>query len=818
MALKKHALLQANLTRVKNIILLIITIVLIPMMSTHAQKAKFSRKSATKHFRHNEFAEALENYLALDSAELEIEDIFSIGICYYNLPPETDKAIPYFEAYLKETDTLSVAYHFLGNLYHENYQFDEAIGVYEKFKVRLEIDFREKIIHRGLFVKLVGETNRNIEYCNYGKVMTLHPRQVVVENLGDSINTFNDEYAPVISYDEKELFFTSRRPETTGGEISPDGDYYEDIYYTRLLEGSLFENDLYEKVEKEGGFFSLITPHIFSGSAPMNSDINSFTHDASVLLSKDGKRLYIYRDSHIWVSEKQGGVFGLPTKLEDETNAGSFDPTVVFSYDENIKFVSSEREGGYGGLDIYYSEKQKDGTWSSLQNLGADINTEYDDDVNYYDKKNNTLYFSSKGHSGIGGFDVFKSIYKNDKWNSPMNMGYPVNTPFDDVFYIMTHRYNRAYYSSARKDGFGGLDIYRLTFADERSSLAEIKGLVLKGNELVPAKSKITLLEKETEINTIQSDSTTGDYLLLLGHGVKYTMLVETEGFVPYKCTFSVPEQVEYFQLYQEIHHVYLYDNDGNIIGQQISLNNAFFDIGAEVQNDTMKVLFNKDDDFYKAYIDKLIKDENYEMLTNVSFYISEDSLRSLIQNSSPKLEFDFPENTTFAFLNDSLNGASNNIDDYVSGTFTSLFYQDGNLVILNEVENKDSLLTDLEATTIEEFPKIMIHFDYNSSALSVNEDLMFFANYLLDKDTVKFEIIGHTDNRGEENFNMTLGYRRARAVKKFFVEKGISASRLTTSSKGETSPIAPNSKENGEDNPFGRKLNRRVEFVLLRE
>jgi len=804
--------------KVKSIILLVLVATLIPASHLNAQKAKFSKKAATKNFRHGEFDVALENFLAVDSSDLEIEDIFSIGVCYYNTITEKEKGIPYFESYLSITDTLSVAYYYLGNLYHENYQFDEAIDVYEKFKPRLKIDFKEKIIHRGLYEKLVGEIDRNIEHCNFGKTMVRHPRQVVIENLGDSINTTNDEYAPVISYNEKELFFTSRRPETTGGEISPDGDYYEDVYFTELLEGGLFDNELYKKVENDGGFFSLITPHVFSGSQPMGSEINSTLHDASVLLSKDGNRLFIYRDSHIWVSDKKDGKFLPPVKLEDETNAGSYDPTVVFSYDESVKFVSSERDGGFGGLDIYYSEKIGDTIWSPLKNLGSGINTPYDDDVNYYDKKNNTLYFSSKGHSGIGGFDIFKSKYENDKWNAPMNMGYPVNTPFDDVFYVMTHRYNRAYYSSSRNDGLGGLDLYRLTFADERSSLAEIKGLVLQGDSLIPAKSKITLLEKEEAISTHTSDSTTGDYLLLLGHGFKYTMLVETEGFVPYKCSFTIPEQIEYFQLYQEIHHVYLYDNDGNIIGQQITLNNAFFDIGSEIENDTMKVLFNKDDDFYKAYIEKLIKDENYEMLTNVSFYITEDSLRTLIQNANPKLEFDFPQNTTFAFLKDSLNGASNNIDDYVEGSFTSLFYQDGNLIILNEVDNKDSLLIDLEATKIEDFPKVMIHFDYNSSNLSENEDLLFFTNYLLDKESIEFEIIGHTDNKGEEIFNMNLGHRRALAVEQFFIRKGISKSRITSSSEGEANPIAPNSHENGDDNPLGRKLNRRVEFILKSE
>ena len=160
-------------------------------------------------------------------------------------------------------------------------------------------------------------------------------------------------------------------------------------------------------------------------------------------------------------------------------------------------------------------------------------------------------------------------------------MGAPINSAKDDIFYMMTPRYNRAYYSSAKPGGYGGMDIYRLTFANERNQLAEVKGLVLEGEKLVPAFSKITIIDNEydTEISTHYSDSLSGDYLLLLEHGKTYTMRVQTKGFVPYLKKFIIPSQVYYYQFYQEVHHVHIKDKHGNIIGQKVTMHNAMFDI-----------------------------------------------------------------------------------------------------------------------------------------------------------------------------------------------------------------------------------------------
>jgi len=212
----------------------------------------------------------------------------------------------------------------------------------------------------------------------------------------------------------------------------------------------------------------------------------------------------------------------------------------------------------------------------------------------------------------------------------------------------MTSRYNRGYYASSDLRGVGDMDLYRITFTDERDPVAELMGFVRQGEELVPAKSKITLKSlDESEVISDETDTLEGDYFLLLGHGKTYDMIVETERFAPYHRQFDIPEQKEYFQLYQEIHHVHLYDSDGNIIGQQITVYNA---LG---ETDTSQTYY--DEETIKRL--NLIKNDlgihgMMTVLSDVKFYMSEDSLLALMRKDST-LSFDFGDNVLVSFMED---------------------------------------------------------------------------------------------------------------------------------------------------------------------
>jgi outer membrane protein OmpA-like peptidoglycan-associated protein len=146
------------------------------------------------------------------------------------------------------------------------------------------------------------------------------------------------------------------------------------------------------------------------------------------------------------------------------------------SRDEKTIYFSSNRPGGFGGLDIYRATKDSKGEWTNVKNLGPNINTEMDDDGPFIDYDGVTLYFSSKGRKGMGGFDVFKTTLdlKTNEWSEPINLGYPINTPDDDIYIVFSKDGKRAYYSSVREDGMGYTDIYMITIPEGIKNIDQV--------------------------------------------------------------------------------------------------------------------------------------------------------------------------------------------------------------------------------------------------------------------------------------------------------------------------------------------------------
>lgn len=771
-------------------------------------------QKASKFFNRGDFDKALEEYAKIDSSQLENNDNFKIGTCYYLANHDQVKGIPYIEKYIAQADSvITVAYFYLGSLYHKNYEFDQAIHKLELFKAKIEVEHNEHNLDEEIYTSFKKESEIIIANCNYGKIMEKSPRKVLAENLGDSINSKYQEYAPVISLDEKHIMFTSRRPETTGNKISEDGDYYEDIYASELKIGSLFESKANRK--KASGFFNLVTDFEYTKAKRLPEIINSKTHDAGIQLSNDGKKLYFYRDSDVWLTEQLGDTaWSTPFKLS-AVNSDSYEPSVFITLDEKSMFITSEREGGFGKMDIYVSEKDSTGNWSALQNLGPNINTDNDEDISYVSPEKDVIYFSSKGHSSMGGYDIFKSIKQEGEWSSPVNMGSPVNTPYNDAFFIMTPKYNRGYYASERPEGKGGMDLYRLTFADERNPLAELAGLVLQGDSLVPANSRIEMKEVETEISSIQnSKELTGEYLLLVEHGKKYEMYVETEGFVPYKKEFTIPEQVQYYQLYQEIHHIYLRDSEGNIIGQQIITHNAFNDIENAVRNDTLRQYFSKDN--YSKFV-RDSANSSVERFVDVKFYITEDSLMTLLEKDK-NLKFIFPDYADISFLYKNDAEFRYALNSYVQGKKIDIQYLKEKSILLNEIESQEELTDSISKLTSPFDKAIVVLFDYDQTTIKKNakRELDLLYNFMKQYPQIKFQIKGYTDSRGTDVYNQKLSQKRARGVYTYLTEKGIKRTRLQYKGYGATDPIAPNVKIDNTDNPEGRALNRRVEFEMI--
>ena len=609
------------------------------------------------------YFEAIEYFESLDSMTRIQDPLYDyyMGMSYYYSLDQKKESIIHFENYINLTDANQIVYrehshvhYILGRMYHLTYDFKKAKRKYKDYidfvKNKSNMTNKEK-------KEAVKSITREIEQCKYGEIAIKNPRNVIIENLGDSINTKYPDYASVVSQDEKMLIFTSRRPDTQGGKKTPSAGYYEDMYKADLLKGSLFEERIQDPDSSKSYYFSLVTDFEYENFQNIGDKINTNGHDAGIQLGQGDSILYFYRDSDIWSVNLNDSVKIKANKMGVEINTNQHEPSLFFSYDGSKLFIVSDREGGYGGLDLYVSKKLDNNTWGEAKNLGPNINTEYDEDAPYLDPDGETLYFSSAGHSSMGGYDIFRSREGEKGWSVPVNLGYPINTTSDDIYFTMTSRYNRGYYSSGKLEGKGDMDLYRITFSDERDPVAELIGYVKKGKNLVPAKSVITMtsVDKTEEISH-KTDSIQGDYFLLLGHGKEYDMSVKTEGFAPYKRRFEIPEQKEYFQLYQEVHHVHIYDSNGNIIGQKITVYNAIGGADSTVTlYDTQTV----------DRLNMMKMDLNYEgninKLTDVKFYISKDSLKSLMMVDST-LNFLFDAYTNVSFIDE---GDKYNADNY---------------------------------------------------------------------------------------------------------------------------------------------------------
>ncbi|HLC83861.1 MAG TPA: hypothetical protein VJI69_08520, partial [Bacteroidia bacterium] len=421
------------------------------------------------------YALALQNFkeaYAIDSTNANIN--FKVGLCYMKSETEKSKALYYLEKAVLNTSknyndleptekSAPVnAYYYYGQALHFNYKFDEALANYEKFKSFL----------RSKNVDLIKDVDRQIEISNNAKLLVTAPMNIILKNLGDSINTPSPEYSPVLSADEKTIMYTSRRSTGTGMDKTDDGQFYEDIYISYRKDDSTWT-----------------TPKSVS------ENINSVSHEATVGLTADAQTLLIYKDwngGDIYFSTLEGSTWTAPQAMSSDINTANWETSACLSPDGNTLYYVSNRAGGIGGRDIWKCVKLPNGKWSMSMNLGAPINTIYDEESPFIHPGGNVLFFSSTGHKTIGGFDIFFSS-KNEEtnaWEEPLNIGYPINTTDDDVFYVTSPDGKRGYYSSSsRPEGYGEKDIYMVSLPERKEvPLVLIKGFIIpaKGQELPP--------------------------------------------------------------------------------------------------------------------------------------------------------------------------------------------------------------------------------------------------------------------------------------------------------------------------------------------
>ena len=508
---------------------------------------------------------------------------YKIGVCYLK-SSDQGKALRYLIKSEKLLYNVAPDIHFrLGEAYQVLCKFDEAVEEYNKFKNGLSPDELSK---QQLLI------TKRVEECKQAKELYADSVRVFIDNAGQAINSKYNEYSPVITTDESVMYFTSKREGSVGGNLNKFNEYDEDVYSSTKV------GDQWKTAENLSRF-------------------NTKFNDATLGISPDGQQLYVYQPSNggdIYVSKRKGDKW-MGAKPFKKINTPDHECAISFSPDNNTVYFctnNNKNKDHLGGYDIYYCKKNKKGKWEDPKNLGPVVNSPYDEVDVFMHPDGRTLYFCSNGHKNIGGYDVFKTTLNDDgTWTEPVNLGYPINTPLNERFFVMSGSGKHAYYSSAKMGGLGGYDIYKITFLGpekqpllsnedyllagfakpikekveieqsvdiKTSRLTVVKGTVSDAMvaEFTPLEADIEISDNATSqlISTNKTNTATGKFLITLPSGKDYAITVKKQDYLFHSENFNIPATSTYQEVNLDIKLMKIQKE------AKIVLRNVFFEFG----------------------------------------------------------------------------------------------------------------------------------------------------------------------------------------------------------------------------------------------
>jgi len=421
----------------KRAVCLLFTIVsIIPAYAQESKELQEPFLEAEYFLMNEDYSDALALYLQLYEKLPENANLaYCIGVCYLNIPSKKNLSVEYLEnatknmsAKHKEGTINQIAAPYdalfeLGKAYRINYRFDKAKESFSKYLATLLPDDHENID----FVK------HEIEVCNMAKDLIANPVTFTEENIGEIFNDEKSNFNPLISADGKSFAYMVALK------------FYDAVMFSRLVNGKWTPPvNITPELQSDGDFYISC-------------------------LSADGKLLFLSKDdgenSDIYMSSYNGMSWSKTIKLNKNINTKYWESHGFISEDGNQLIFASDRPGGFGGLDLYISLKVN-GDWGPAVNLGPEVNTPFNEDRPFLINKGKTLFFSSQGHQNLGGYDLFRSdLQSNGLWSDPENLGYPINTPDDNIFFMPVGDGKSGYYSRFKETGgYGKEDIYKITF------------------------------------------------------------------------------------------------------------------------------------------------------------------------------------------------------------------------------------------------------------------------------------------------------------------------------------------------------------------
>jgi hypothetical protein len=440
---------------------------------------------------------------------------FRLGICKLNMRNEQQNSLSYFERSYELGYTEALYY--IGAALHYHERFDDALSSIAAYKTSGNVRIPAPVVSQ-----LENMVKR-------AKIAYENPGRIKISNMGGRINSAYPDYVPLISGDGEWLYFTSRRQGGVSNTLDPNGEFFEDVYFSQKVQGE------------------------WSAAVNAGSPINTESHDATVSLTPSGNQLLMYRTNlsqdagDIYSTELSAAGWSIPQKFSSQINSKYFEPSATISDNGDVIYFASNRPGGFGGKDIYRVKKLPNGAWSEPLNLGPEINTPGHEDGPFISADSKTLYFASTAHNSIGGYDIFKTTWNEEKdnWSTAENLGYPLNTVFDDIYLVTEATGNKGYYSTNRTGGFGGHDIYEVTLQNAEA-LIVVRGKITDETGF-PLRATFSLIKSGSEENesTFRSNARNGNYVLVLKPDVSYDLTIFSEGFETKKLQIEYQESSE---------------------------------------------------------------------------------------------------------------------------------------------------------------------------------------------------------------------------------------------------------------------------------
>ena len=502
---------------------------------------------------------------------------FKIGVCHAH-SNDPSKCISYFKK-AKQLDPACDPFlnYYMGYALQLEGKYDEALKSYQAF----EAEYKKA----DNFAKFVGQHKKE---CAAAKTAEANPVRAWVDNV-EALNTPQDDIAPSISTDGAEMIFSSNR--SNSHQTNEVGEYDYDIYSTSLNDGTWSK------------------PKALAGT------INSTTDDVSNCLSYDGSKMLLHRadqtgQTDIYESKLVGANWSDPKKMVFQISSDKASETYASYSDDGWKiFFSRDSDTRTSGTEVMFSAMQNKMKQDYMTAAGIpSVNSKFNDGPIYIHIDGETMYIASQGHESLGGYDIFVSKKAQGQWGAPVNMGYPINTPYDDFFFASTANGKFAYIASNRSGGKGGYDIYRVTFFGpekkpvvetedyllasiaqpvkdhaiestvdvKKKSLTVFKGVTIDAISRKPVEAQIEITDNATGqvIETFTTNSATGKFIITLNSGKNYGISVKATGYLFHSENFDIPAGTPDQLINKTI------ELKNIAVGSKIALRNIFFDHG----------------------------------------------------------------------------------------------------------------------------------------------------------------------------------------------------------------------------------------------